>query len=179
LISENNTTMLRAAAIVLKVQEIAGTISAISPRTGGQNVTIQQIGGTLLTVFVPDGTLIYLEGDGVIPVSLLCVGSEVRVFLNPDIPSPLRATQVKVMSVKHEGTVKTSNTGTRTLTVDVDGSIETVVVSNSATILKSTGSGQSLISFENIDVGDYVEYFGLTGCGTDTKFYAFVIVVTK
>jgi hypothetical protein len=179
LISENNTTMLRAAAIVLKVQEIAGTITAISPRTGGQNVTIQQIGGTLLTVFVPDGTLIYLEGDGVIPVSLLCVGSEVRVFLNPDIPSPLRATQVKVMSVKHEGTVKTSNTGTRTLTVDVDGSIETVVVSNSATILKSTGSGQSLISFENIDVGDYVEYFGLTGCGTDTKFYAFVIVVTK
>jgi len=60
----------------------------------------------------------------------------------------------------------------------VEGSIETVVVSNGATILKSTSGGQHLISFENIDVGDYVEYFGLAGCG-DTKFHAFVIVVTK
>jgi hypothetical protein len=179
LISENNTTMLRAAAIVLKVQEIAGTITAISPRTGGQDVTIQQIGGTLLTVFVPDGTLIYLEGDGAIPVSLLCVGRYVRVFLNPDIPNPLTASQVKVMSVKHEGTVKTSDTGTRTLTVDVEGSIETVVVSNGATILKSTSGVQSLTSFEDIKVDDYIVYFGLTGCGTDTKFYAFVIVVSK
>lgn len=178
LISENNTTMLRAAAIVLKVQEIAGTITNISLRTGGRDVTIQQIDGTLPTVFVPDGTLIYLEGDGAIPLNLLCVGRYVRVFLNPDIPSPLTATQVKVMSVKHEGTVKTSNTSTRTLTVDVEGSIETVVVSNGATILKSTSGGQHLISFENIDVGDYVEYFGLAGCG-DTKFHAFVIVVTK
>jgi hypothetical protein len=179
LISENNTTMIRAAAIVLKIHEIAGTIAALSPRTGGQDVTIQQIGGTLLTVFVPAGTPIYLGGDGAIPADLLCVGRYVRVFLNPDIPSPLTATQVKVMSVKHEGTVKTSNTGTRTLTVDVEGNIETVVVSAGATILKSTGGSQTLTSFEDIKVDDYIVYFGLTGCGTDTNFYAFVVVVTN
>lgn len=179
LISGNNTTTLRAAAIVLKVQEIAGTITAISPRTGGQDVTIQQIGGTLLTVFVPDGTLIYLEGDGAIPVSLLCVGRYVRVFLNPDIPSPLTATQVKVMSAKHEGTVTALDAATRTLTVNVEGTIETVVVSAGATILKSTSGVQSLTSFEDIKVDDYIVYFGLTGCGTDTKFYAFVIVDIK
>ena len=180
LISDNNTTMLRAAAIILKVQEIAGTITTISPRTGGQDVTIQQIGGTLLTVFVPDGTLIYLEGDGAIPVSLLCEGRYVRVFLNPDIPSPLTATQVKVMSVKHEGTVDAIDSNTRTMTVLLEGGLtETVVVSTGATILKSTSGVQSLTSLENIAEGDYVEYFGLAGCGTDTKFYAFVIVVTN
>jgi hypothetical protein len=178
LFSEGPNTILRAAAIILKLQEIAGTITVISPRTGGQDVTIQQIDGPSPTVFVPDGTLIYLEGDGAIPADLLCVGRYVRVFLNPDIPSPLTAKQVKVMSEKHMGTVKTTNTGTRTLTVDVDGSIKTVVVSNGATILKSTGGSQHLTSFENIDEGDYVEYFGLKGCA-DTKFYAFVVVVTN
>jgi hypothetical protein len=178
LISENNTTMLRASAIILKVQEVAGTVTAISPQTDGQNVTIQQISGPSLTVFVPNGTPLYLEGDGAIPLSLFCVGRQVRILLNPDIPSPLTATQVKVMSEKHEGTVTAIDAATRTLTVNVEGTIETVVVGTGATILKSTSGGQSLTSFENIAEGDYVEYFGLKGCA-DTKFYAFVIVVNK
>jgi hypothetical protein len=103
----------------------------------------------------------------------------VRVFLNPDIPSPLTATQVKVMSAKHEGTVDVIDSITRTMTVLFEGGLtETVVVSTGATILKSTGGSQHLTSFENIAEGDYVEYFGLKGCA-DTKFYAFVIVVNK
>jgi hypothetical protein len=83
------------------------------------------------------------------------------------------------MSEKHEGTVTAIDAATRTLTVNVEGTIETVVVGPGATIIKSTSGGQSLTSFENIAEGDYVEYFGLTGCDTDKKFYAFVIVVNK
>ncbi len=178
LVSQNGVVTFRAAAIILQTWEIAGIITAITPHTGGQGVTIQQDGGTV-DVFIPNAAPIYLEGDGVIPVSLLCVGREVRVLVNPNIPSPLTATQVKVKSERHEGTVTVINAYTRTLTVDFGGGVtETVNVSNGATILKRIGDIQSLISFEDIKVNYYVAYFGLPGCGTDTKFYAFVVMVT-
>jgi hypothetical protein len=173
LFSAGGSTILRAAAIVLKGQEITGIITNIVPQTGGQDVTVKQADDTLITFFVPNGMKIYLEGDGEIPANLLCVGREVRVFVN----TSSTATLVKVMSEAKEGTVTAIDAGTRTLTVDLGGGItDMVVVNTGATILKSIGGVQSLISFGDIKVGSYIQYFGLTGCGSDTKFYAFVVV---
>ncbi|MEN6319322.1 MAG: hypothetical protein ABFD82_11275, partial [Syntrophaceae bacterium] len=175
-------TILHAAAIVLKGQEITGIITNIVPQTGGQDITVKQADDTLITFFVPNGMKIHLEGDGEIPANLLCVGREVRVLVN----TSSTATLVKVIPETKEGTVTAIDASTRSLTVDLGGGItDTVVVSTGATILKSIGGVQSLISFGDIKAksgsyaGDYIQYFGLKGCGTDTTFYAFVVVVTE
>jgi len=185
LVSENGSSVLRAAAIILKGQ-VAGSIASITPSSGGQDVTIEQYGGLEpVNIFIPDGTPIYLEGDGVIPVDLFCVGREVRFFVNSNISSPLTATLVKVKAERHVGTVLTvsdASTHTLTVTVDLGGSLtktETVDVSTDAKIFKSIGGEQNPISFEDIKTDDYIWYFGLTGCGADTKFYAFVVIVTE
>jgi uncharacterized ParB-like nuclease family protein len=76
--------------------------------------------------------------------------------------------------------VKTVDEANRILTVDRGGGVsETVVVRNDAKILKSIGGDQEPISFKDIKVDDYIWYFGLTGCGTDTAFYAHVVIVTE
>ena len=177
----SQSSILRAAAIILKDREVVGSITSMSPQTGGQDVTIDQNGGLgPIVVFIPDGTPIYLMGDGAIPINLLCVGREVRVFLTSAISNPPTATLVKVMSEKHTGIVKTVDEANRILTVDRGGGVsETVVVRNDAKILKSIGGDQEPISFKDIKVDDYIWYFGLTGCGTDTAFYAHVVIVTE
>lgn len=182
LFSAGGNTILHAAAIVLKGQEITGIVTNIVPQTGGQDITVKQADDTLITFFVSNGMKIYLEGDGEIPVNLLCVGREVRVLVN----TSSTATQVKVMSETKAGTVTAIDAVARTLTVDLGGGItDTIVVNVGATILKSIGGFQSLISFGDINAktgsyaGDYIQYFGLTGCGSDTTFFAFVVVVTE
>ncbi len=167
---------LWAAAIILLEEEIVGEITLIEKRTDGVLATIQQNGGSV-SVLIPNGTPIFLQGDGAVPLNLLCAGQQVRVFLKPGFKDPLIAAQVKVESVKHEGTVQSIDSGSRTLTVDLGGDLtETVYVEPGATILKSQGGDQILVSFEDIKADDSIAYFGLVGC-TDTQFPAFVVVI--
>ena len=79
---------------------------------------------------------------------------------------------------KHEGTVVSTDISTSTLFVNLGGDkSETVLVESGATILKINGGGQILASFGDIKATDSIAYFGLVGCGTDTGFYAFVVVI--
>jgi hypothetical protein len=179
LVSNNQSSVLRAAAIVLQGQEIAGEITSVTSGTGGKQVTILKTGGGSVTVFIPNGTPIYLEGDGAVPIALLCVGQQVRVFLNSSIPTPLTADLVKIQSEEHKGTVTAIDALSHTLTVDLGGGeSETVYVEPGATILVTRDDFQGLISFEDIKVNDYMAYFGLLGCDADSRFHAFVIVIT-
>lgn len=176
----SQSAILRAASIILKDREVVGSITSLSQEAGGQDLTIEQNGGLgPVDLFIPDGTTIYLEGDGVIPVDLLCLGQEVQVFLDYSIPSPLTAALVRVMPEKREGIVNIIDVDTRTLTVDLSGMLTTVNVSSSATILKSTGDLQDLITFGDIKVNDNIAYFGLAACDDDTTFNAFVVIVTE
>jgi hypothetical protein len=169
------STALRAAVIIIGEQEIVGQIMSIGQVTGGAQATIQQSGGASASVFIPDGTPIYLQGDGAVPANFLCVGRQVSILLKP---GTLTADQVKVQPEKHEGTVVSTNTSTSTLVVDLGGGkSETVYVESGATILNSKGDGQNLASFGDIKGGDSIAYFGLVGCGTDTLFHAFVLVI--
>jgi len=167
------STTLRAAAIIVGEQEIVGQITSITQGTGGVQVTLQQSGGPV-SIFIPAGTPISLQGDGAIPPSLLCVGRQVSILLKP---GTLTADQVKVQPEKHEGTV-VSTDSTSTLVVDLGGGkSETVLVESGTTILKINGGGQTWASFGDINANDSIAYFGLVGCGTDTAFYAFVVVI--
>lgn len=173
--SQTGQTTLLAAAIILGKQEIVGQITSIGLATKGVLATIQQNPGSPVSVFIPDGTPIYLQGDGAVPPSLLCVGRQVSVLLKP---GSLTADQVEVQPDKHEGIVVSTNISTGRLTINLGGGqSETVQVEPGATILNSKGDGQSLASFGDIKVGDSIAYFGLVGCGADTRFHSFVVVI--
>jgi hypothetical protein len=171
--SGQTSTTLRAAAIVVGEQQIVGQIASITPANGGVQATIQQSGGPSVSVFIPAGTPISLQGDGAVPPSLLCAGRQVSILLKP---GTLTADQVKVQPEKHEGTVTNISTSTLGVTL-AGGSTETVFVEPGATILKSNQGDQTWASFADIKQGDSIAYFGLVGCGTDTGFHAFVVVI--
>jgi len=173
--SGQTSATLRAAAIIVGEQEIVGQITSITQVTGGVQATIQQSGGSLASIFIPAGTPISLQGDGAVPLSLLCVGRQVSILLKP---GTLTADQVKVQPENHEGTVTSTDISTSTLVVDLGGGqSETVLVEPGAIILNSKGDGQSLGSFGDIKATDSIAYFGLIGCGTDATFHAFVVVI--
>jgi hypothetical protein len=176
LVSGNGQTNLVAAAIFLKKQEIVGQITAITS-TGGVHVTILPSGETnAVSVLIPDGTPLYLQGDGTISQALLCVGRQVSVLL---MSGTMTADQITVQPTRYTGTVLSTNIANSTMTVNLLGlGNQTVYVESGATILKSIGSGQSLISLGDIGVSDTITLFGLVGCGTDTQIHAFVIVDT-
>lgn len=176
LVSSNGQINLIAAAIFLEKQEIDGQITAITPSTGGVQATILPSVGTAVSVFVPDGTPLYLQGDGTISQNLLCVGRQVSVLL---MPGTMTADRITVQPTQYTGMVLSANISSNTMTVDLGGgNIQTVYVEPGATILKSTGDSQSLASFGDIKVNDSITYFGLVGCGTDTQVHAFVIIDT-
>ena len=170
-----NSTTLRAAAIIVGEQKIVGQVTSLTPVNGGVQATIQQSGGSSASIFIPSGTPISLQGDGAIPPGLLCVGRQVSIFLES---GTLTANQVKVQPDKHEGIVLSTNPSASALDVNLGGGqSETVQVEPGAIMINSKGDGQSLGSFGDIKGGDSVAYFGLIGCGTDTTLHAFVVVI--
>jgi hypothetical protein len=182
LVQENGKDVIQAVVVLLRDRVIEGSINAVSvsDSTGGKTITIQEQGGASVQVYIPSGTAIYLEGDGAVPMDLLCLGQQVRVFLKPGISTPLTAALVKVQSERREGTVKSIDTDPRTLTVDLGGSLsETVYFEPGATILESMDGIQGLKLFQDLKVGDFIVYFGLPDCEADKPFHAFVVVITK
>jgi len=175
---DNENNIIRAVAILLRDRVIEGEVTSIINFNGGKLITIQEQGGTV-PVFLPAGTPIFLEGDGFIPVDLLCVGRQVRVFLKPGISNPLTAALVKVQSERHEGTVAAVDATNRILTFNLaGGGTEQVYVEPGATILESNNGIQGLKQFEDIKAGDYIVYFGLADCQAAEPFHAFVLVIT-
>jgi hypothetical protein len=180
LVQENGKDVIHAAVVLLRDWVIEGNINAVSDSSGGKTVTIQEQGGASVQVDIPSDTAIYLEGDGTVPMNLLCLRRQVRVFLNPGVSTLLTAALVKVRPEQGEGTVKSIGADPRTLTVDLGGGLtETVYIESGATILESMDDIQGLKLFQDIKVGDFIVYFGLPDCGADKPFHAFVVVITK
>ena len=81
--------VLRAVAIFVDSEEIVGELWEIEPATGGNNLLIKEKDGNERTVFLPQGTPVYLQGDGEVSLRLLnylldnCGPKEVRVALDP------------------------------------------------------------------------------------------------
>jgi hypothetical protein len=172
-ISDKGGLTIRAAAVLLGAMEIVGEILSVKPADEGVTLGIMEKGGGWVEVFVAKGTPIYLEGDGALSLGFLCEGRQVRVFLDPELEDPLVATQVRVQAEGGEGEVEDIDVPYRMLVVD--GRI--VYVQPGATILDTRGSDNSLIDFEEIEIGDRLEYFGLEACSGDGTFDAFVVVL--
>lgn len=159
---------LRAVAVMLRAKEVKGEITAASSVAGGRQLTVLQEGGATADVLVPSAAPVYIEGDGQVPASNLTVGRNVRILLDPAIPSPLTARTVFIVGQKVEGTVSSVGPGAMV----VDGL--TVRVPTGATIL-DLRSGCSLVPFSAIQSGDEVVYFGLETSGA--AFEAPVVLI--
>ena len=56
---------------------------------------------------------------------------------------------------------------------------ETVYVQPTATILDTSGIVDTLATFDQIQLGDQLEYFGLEACPGEMDFTAFVVLITE
>jgi hypothetical protein len=164
---------LRAAVLFLKPEEISGEIVSVADQDDGKDITIQQTGGNLVTVFVPIDALIKLRGDGEVPMSLLCEGRRVTVDL--DAEKILAAQKVVIEEDALEGTVDAINELAGTLTING----QSVSVRPFATIQDQRGSEDMLAEFDEIRIGDTVKCFGLTACQGESGFHAFVILIVE
>ncbi len=173
-VSTNGPDVLRSVVIFLRAREVSGEIVSIVDEVDGKTVTVEQELGGQVDVFIPSGTPINIEGDGSVPMDLFCEGRQVRIFLDPDILDPLTATLVLVEAERREGQVAAVDESDRSLTIGG----ENVFVQLGATILDTRGPVDTLVDFEQIDVNDQLEYFGLEACLGDTGFTAFVILIT-
>jgi hypothetical protein len=96
-----NSTTLRAAAIIVGEQQIAGQITSITQvNDSGVQATIQQNSGSPVSRFIP--TERPFPPGRWSTAGLLCEGRQVSILLKP---GTLTADQVKVQPDKHEGTV--------------------------------------------------------------------------
>jgi len=173
-ISEEDGLLIRAAAVLLRLEEISGEVVSVEPAVGGHILTVL-VDDTEdeVDIFLPKGVGIFLEGDGPLPVSALCEGQRVRVLLDPHVPLQPTATEVRVESEVLEGAVTDVDEDSRTLIV----SGETVFVRRGATILDL--ETEALVSFSEIEAGDELQIFGLSDCSGEEPFVAFVILIAE
>jgi hypothetical protein len=169
-----NNGLVHAMVVLLELEEITGKLMSMEPTEHGTVLVISQEDETELEVFLPDGTPIYLEGDGALSSEFLCEGREVRVVIDPEAYEVLTAANLYLQSEKFTGVVEERDVASRTLTVDGI----TVSMQTTATILDTRGDEDTLISLNEIQVGDQVECFGITACSAEGSFVAFVVVLS-
>ncbi|MBP2672044.1 MAG: hypothetical protein H6Q85_2110, partial [candidate division NC10 bacterium] len=169
---------LRAAVVLLRNVEISGAVVAFSDSASpaGRYLTIRTGSGDQI-VFAPSDTPVFLEGDGEVPLDLVCTGTNVRVFLDPDVLQPT-ATGVKVVADLIEGVV-TALPGSNTLLVLPAGqTVATLVhVRDGATIIDQRDDNYKLLGFADIKTTDQLKVFGLNASPCNTLFEAFVVLV--
>jgi hypothetical protein len=168
---------LRAAVVFVKQVEISGEIVAFTDAMEGRFLSVQTSAGLVKVVLVPKTTPIFLEGDGSVPLELLCTGEQVRILVDPKA-TPLTATQVKVQADVLQGTV-TGISGGNTLLVQPDGQTISIPVHvrDGATILDQRGDDDKLLGFGDIQLGDQVKVFGLDPSSCNPITQAFVVLV--
>lgn len=181
LVCSGGSCVLRAVAVLLKPIEILGQLDSWYLAAGGKQLVLD-VEGTKIqvpldeTIFPPIFP-IYLEDDGPVPLSLLCkdpaepLRRQVRVILDPDVPSPLTATEVRVQSEPVDGLSGTIQDVTEAPIFDIDG--QRVKVQPGAAIVDLSNNGNG------IQNGDDVVYYGLQACSTsdNVDFYAFIVLI--
>ncbi|NIM96992.1 MAG: DUF4382 domain-containing protein [candidate division Zixibacteria bacterium] len=168
--------LIRAVAVLLGPGEISGDVTSLQPLADGYLLTVVDEEGTPVDMFLPLDVPIFLEGDGPVPIELLCEGQKVHVLLDPDEPSQPTATEVQVESEMLTGKVNDVDENSRILRVRVVED-ETVYVRPEATILDLRGDVDTLVSLGQVEVGDELEIFGLPDCSGGDVFHGFVVLI--
>jgi hypothetical protein len=171
--------VFRALAIILKSEEIIGDLESIERATGGITLNIKDESGIVHSVFLPEETPIYLQGDGEIAPGLLnqilseCGPKVVRVELDPEEVEPT-AQEVRVQQERLYGRV-VEILRNRTVRLRTG---QLVRVQEGATIMLNTRGADIRVDFDSIRIGDELTLFGLSACeDLDADFYAYIVLV--
>lgn len=170
-------TELRAAVVDLGPVAIVGQLTAVTQPPGGTQLTVIPNGSsTPIDLILRPGEPIHLEGDGPIEIPLLqsslVVGPR-GVEIIRDLHDPNLAVAVTVTAAVMEGFVDAIDLPNRLITMN--GVF--VRVRSNAVILDLI-SGQTVVAFEDIGVGDRVRLFGLPlPPSTGVAFEAFMVLV--
>ena len=166
---------IQAIVVFLKPAEISGEVVSLEPYNDGHNLIIKVDEDEEVTVFLPEDTGIYLEGDGEVPMNLLCEGRQVRVVLDPE-ETELTAKKVIVEADPLEGWVDDIDEfAPLSLRVNDGQTVVDVQVRGGATILDLRG-GIKPAEFDDIEKQDVLRCLGLYDC-TNTDYHAFVVLI--
>lgn len=170
---------LCAAVVLLRQIEISGEVVSFSDSSSpeGRYLSIRTSAGDVKVVFVPKDTPIFLEGDGRVPLDLVCAGTSVRTLLDPDVLLPT-ATDVTVLANLLEGIVTGISVG-NTLRVLPDGQTAEIYVHvrDGATIIDQQDDDYKLLNFGDIKLNNQLKVFGLHPGPCNSSFEAFVVLV--
>lgn len=179
--------VLRAVAVILRPQEITGTLISWHFDIDGSTLVLD-IDGTLIRVprlsepYFPYNQFypIYFEQDGSVPLPFLCEGGipqrQVRVILDPDISSPLTAQEVRIEAEPPTGVYGVVSQTTDQVIYLNNG--ERVSALPTATIIDQRPGG-NVTSITEIESGSQIFYHGLDSCQGDltADAYGFVIQI--
>lgn len=176
---ENN--VLRAVAVFLQSEEIIGDLLRIERATGGTDLVIADEDGNEISVFLPQDTPVYLQGDGAISLGLLnqlllnCGSKKVQVALDPEETEPT-AQEVRVQQERLFGRV-TEILRDRSVRLRTG---QLVRVQEGATILLNTKRADIPVDFDAIKVGDELTLYGLSACdGFDVDFLVYIVLINE
>jgi len=187
--------VLRSVAVLLKsFQEVRGFLGNIEDVPGGYVLTLYDSDDmdkdltSTFTIFLPEGSLVTLLGDGPVPIDLLqdlveCKRREVIVRFDEDESKNLVAQEVVVINETVRGTVASQpNRYDRTFEFKVDdGTTITVKVRRGAFFYQQGESGEGGdfgVGFDDIIKGDNLIISGLSACDDpEADFYGFAVVI--
>jgi len=176
--------ILKAAVAYLRSRTVTGTLTRVQEDTTGAYLTVDPaatVTGDEVLVFLPKGTPIRLEGDGDVPVNLLCVGRAVKVFLEADPSNPTIPTagEVRVIPDELVGRVTAiSGTGWIEVTGGSPATTVTVHVRDDAVIMDQTVDPPKLVDFTKLKIGQEVTVFGLKALpACNMNFEGFVAII--
>jgi len=185
LVCGNDVCWLRAVAVLLTPMEVSGELISWSKTPDGKKVVLDIEG---INVYAPLDEQeyppyfpIYLEDDGLVPLSLLCkeqdqpVRRQVRAILNPEAALPLTAREVRVQSEPPEG-VSGQVVSVEAPILNMYGG-DVVEVLPGAVVLDLDTNAP--ISVADIEQGDQIVYYGLEACSENESvdFYAFIVLI--
>ena len=173
-----------AALVVLRPEKISGTLEAIEPEAGGNELTIrvdtEDPEAEELHIFLPGNVPPHIKGDGLLPLGLLM--EMIECENRPQVEVKLApgefniAAEFAVVPFELTGTVEEDEDASDdliTLDMGLDEKL-TIQVYRYATILDEN---VSLVGVEEIEIGDTITSHGLESCNDDVTQISFVISV--
>ena len=172
------------AVVVFLKREVSGYLREVRT-TGATVLKIEYSPGQFTEIDLPDGTPVYMAGDGVIALQDLqtrvdCAALEslqARVILPFDAADPASAPEVLIRPDRLYGTVTGIEPYNRELEIENAEGRFTVYLRYGAFILLDVGGYDLPVSYYDIRIGDTLTLFGLASCGTAPDFDAYIVLV--
>jgi hypothetical protein len=171
------------AVVIFLKRELHGYLSRV--QTNETTVlTVEYSPRQFADITLPDGTPVYMAGDGVIAtedlqdrVECTDLGSlQVRVILPFDAADPYASPEVLIRPDRLYGTVTDIDPYNRLLEIENAEGKFTVHFRYGAFLVLDVGGYDLPVSIYDIRIGDTLTLFGLSSCGASPDFETYIVL---